>query len=98
MYDDLTNNYHNTYYASTKESTLTSSVLAKIPLVGDKYLLNNNYTNNDLYSREYFGKINIEKARFQLLDQYGDIVNIDQSDFIQNNYYFTLLFDSVYDL
>ena len=98
VFDDMTNNYHNTYYASTRDSTLTSSVLAKIPLKGDKYVLDNTNTDYSIYSREYFGKVNIEKARFQLLSPSGNLINIDQFDFVKNNYYFTLLFDTIYNL
>ena len=98
VFDDMTNNYHNTYYASTRDSTLTSSVLAKIPLKDDKYVLDNTNTNYAIYSREYFGKVDIEKARFKLLSPNGDLVNIDQFDFIKNNYHFTLLFDTIYNL
>lgn len=98
VYDDLTNNYHSSYKASTRESTLTSSILAKIPLVNDNYIIDNSGTNLDTYSREYFGKINIDRARFQLLTPDGDLVNIDQRDYIENNYYFTLFCEAVYDI
>jgi hypothetical protein len=98
-FDDMTNNYYNTYYATTRESSLTSSVLAKIPLKDNtKYTLENTNTDLDLYSREYFGKINIEKARFRLLDPDGNLININQENHIRNNYYFTLVFETVYDL
>ena len=98
VYDDLTNNYHSSYKASTRESTLTSSILAKIPLIDDKYILDNSGSNLDTFSREYFGKINIDRARFQLLSPDGDLVNIDQTDYIENNYYFTLFCEAVYDI
>lgn len=98
VYDDLTNNYHSSYNASTRESTLTSSILAKIPLIDDKYILDNSGSNLDTFSREYFGKINIDRARFQLLSPDGDLVNIDQTDYIENNYYFTLFCEAVYDI
>jgi hypothetical protein len=94
VYDDLTNHYHSSYKASTRESTLTSSILAKIPLIGDKYILDNSGSNLDTFSRDYFGKINIDRARFKLLSPDGDLVNIDQTDYIENNYYFTLFCES----
>ena len=98
LYDDLTNNYHTSYYASTRESSLSSSVLAYVPLDGDVYKLDNRGSDLDVYSREYFGKVNIEKARFQLLSPDGDLVNIDQTDFVNNNYYFKLSAECVYDI
>ena len=98
LYDDLTNNYHTSYYASTRESSLSSSVLAYVPLEGDVYKLDNSGSDLDVYSREYFGKVNIEKARFQLLSPDGDLVNIDQTDFVNNNYYFKLAVECVYDI
>jgi len=98
LYDDLTNNYHTSYYASTRESSLPSTVLASIPLQGDEYKLDNSGTDLDAYSREYFGKINIEKARFELLSPDGDLVNIDQTDFIENNYHMQLLAECVYEI
>lgn len=98
VYDDLTNNYHSSYKASTRESTLTSSILAKVPLVNDTYILDNSGSNLDTFSREYFGKINVDKARFQLLSPDGDLVNIDQTDYVENNYYFTLFCEAVYDI
>lgn len=98
VYDDLTNNYHNCYHANTRESTLSSSVLAKIPLVGDMYKLDNTGSDLDAYSREYYGKVNVERARFQLLSPDGDLVNICQKDYVDNNYHFTLSLDCVYDI
>jgi hypothetical protein len=98
LYDDLTNNYHTSYYASTRESSLSSSVLAYVPLDGDFYKLDNRGSDLDVYSREYFGKVNIEKARFQLLSPDGDLVNIDQTHFVNNNYYFKLAAECVYDI
>jgi hypothetical protein len=98
LYDDLTNNYHTSYYASTRESSLSSSVLAYVPLEGEFYKLDNRGSDLDVYSREYFGKVNIEKARFQLLTPDGDLVNIDQTDFVDNNYYFKLAAECVYDI
>ena len=97
LYDDLTNNYHTSYYASTRDSSLPSTVLAFIPLVGDEYKLENSGSDLDTYSREYFGKINIEKARFQLLSPDGDLVNIDQTDYVENNYFFKLISECIYD-
>lgn len=98
LYDDLTNNYHTSYYASTRESSLSSSVLAYVPLEGEFYKLDNRGSDLDVYSREYFGKVNIEKARFQLLTPDGDLVNIDQTDFVNNNYYFKLAAECIYDI
>ena len=98
VYDDLTNNYHSSYKASTRESTLTSCILAKIPLVNDNYILDNSGSNLDAYSREYFGKINLDRARFQLLSPEGDLVNINQTNYVENNYHFTLFCEAVYDI
>ena len=98
LYDDLTNIIIITsYYASTRDSSLPSTVLAFIPLVGDEYKLENSGSDLDTYSREYFGKINIEKARFQLLSPDGDLVNIDQTDYVENNYFFKLISECIYD-
>ena len=100
VFDDMTNSYHNTYHASVQDSYLSSSILAMIPLVNNNYIIDNTNVDQDLYSREYFGKVNIEKARIQLLDENGDLVNINQTNKIhsENQYYLKLLLERIYDL
>ena len=63
-----------------------------------KYKLVNSGGQLDAYSREYYGKVDVEKARFKLLSPDGDLVNISQDSFVDNNYYFTLMLQCVYDI
>jgi hypothetical protein len=42
--------------------------------------------------REYFGPVNIQKLKCQLLNQYGETINLNNMDFS-----FSLEFESAYD-
>ena len=94
--DDFNNNVNNYFTAAFNNSIMNRNILARIP----QYRINN-YSNmlvaddiNDLAtsSRNYFGPINIQKLKIQLIDEYGRIVYINNRDFSM-----ALEFDCVYN-
>jgi len=94
--DDYNNNVNNYFMAAFNDSMMSRNILARIP----QYRLNN-FSNmlvaddiNDLAtsSRNYFGPINVQKLKIQLVDEYGRIVYINNRDFS-----LALEFDCVYN-
>jgi len=94
--DDYNNNVNNYFMAAFNNSIMSRNILARIP----QYRLNN-FSNmlvaddiNDLAtsSRNYFGPINVQKLKIQLVDEYGRIVYINNRDFS-----LALEFDCIYN-
>jgi len=80
--------------AMFNDSYIDKNILAKIPYS------NNNYQilfdgNNEILSpkRQYFGPVDIKKMGVQLLNKYGQVVNLNFMDFS-----FTLEVEMVYDI
>lgn len=89
--DDFNNNYGTSIVSPFQESAMNNkAILAKIPIYPD---LNNVENSNFESKREYFGPVNIDKIRVQLLDEYGRIVDLNNND-----YCFTLRIDQQYNV
>jgi hypothetical protein len=72
--------FSNSMVSSINSST--SNILGMIPLTSNNWQVC--FVNgNDLIEkkREYFGPVNIYKLKIQLLDQYGNIVDLNNMDF-----------------
>ena len=72
--------FSNSMVSSSNSST--SNILGMIPLTSNNWQVC--FVNgNDLIEkkREYFGPVNIYKLKIQLLDQYGDIIDLNNMDF-----------------
>ena len=72
--------FSNSMVSSSNSST--SNILGMIPLTSNSWQVC--FVNgNDLIEkkREYFGPVNICKLKIQLLDQYGDIIDLNNMDF-----------------
>jgi len=92
------NDYHiynsSSLIAIFNDSYIDKNILAKIPYS------NNNFQilftgNNDILSpkRQYFGPIDIKKMGVQLLNKYGQVINLNLMDFS-----FTLEVEMIYDI
>jgi hypothetical protein len=92
--DDFNNNVCDGFYGAFTSSLLNKNILARISLQGNMY----NYSIKDNLNltttpRQYFGPVNIQKLRIQLLDEYGRVINLNYMD-----YSFCLTFQTLYNL
>lgn len=93
--DDFNNNVNNGFYSAFNSSLLNNNILARISVQSKG--LYTTYTENNsnivTYPRQYFGPVNIYNMQIQLLDEYGRILNLNNTD-----YSFCLTMQMVYDL
>lgn len=89
--DDFNKNYSNTLSSPFQESAFNdNTAIAKIPHTPDAP----NYDNMNYKSkREYFGPVNIKKLHIKLLDEMGQIVDLNNND-----YAFTIEIKQLYDV
>lgn len=94
--DDFNNSVNDGFYGAFSSSFLNKNILARITLQNT----NTNYSilsQNNLAlitnPRQYFGPVNIQNIKIQLLDEYGRILNLNNMDFS-----FCLTFQTVYNL
>jgi hypothetical protein len=92
--DDFNNNVNNGFYSAFNSSILNKNILARISYK-DGVFTNISQNNLSIVTtpRTYFGPVNIQKMRIQLLDEYGRIIDLNNMD-----YSFCLTMQSVYDL
>jgi hypothetical protein len=93
--DDFNNNVNNGFYSAFNSSLLNNNILARISVQSKG--LYTTYTENNsnivTYPRQYFGPVNIYNMQIQLLDEYGRVLNLNNTD-----YSFCLTMQMVYDL
>lgn len=91
--DDHNNSMSDNFYSVYSSSVLNKNILARISVRGNvfNYMAQNNLglTTN---AREYYGPVNINKLSFQLLDEFGRVLNLHNMD-----YSFCLTFETVFD-
>lgn len=94
--DDYNNNVNNSFYSAFNSSILNKNILARISLQTGTGFLDVNSQNNLMLTataRQYFGPVDIQKLRIQLLDEYGRVIDLNNTD-----YSFCLTLQSLYDL
>ena len=92
--NEYTNNNSTTVMGIFSNDYLEKNILAKIPLQVDTFnILYDNTSTLISKKRDYFGPIDIAKFSIKLLDQYGDAVDLNESD-----YSFTLELEIAYDI
>lgn len=92
--DDNNNNVNNSFYSAFNSSLLNKNILARISTLSSFFnVLSQNNLSLITTPRQYFGPVDIQKLRIQLLDEYGRIIDLHNMD-----YSFCLTFQSVYDL
>jgi len=85
--DEFSSNSPNSFISPFSTSILNKNILAKISLDHQKYqfgsLLIANYSDGHLQSdkRIYSGKINLQRLKVQLVNEYGISINLNGSDF-----------------
>ena len=87
--DDFNNNTNNYFQSAFSDSILNKNILARINLSSMKKTngIYGNYGNDNfitqihgLRKRNYFGPVDIQKLRIQLLDEYGRIIQLNNMD------------------
>ena len=91
--DDFNNNVNNGFYSAFSESVMNNNILARISMSGATFDDIQESTSVSVYTRQYFGPVNINKLQVQLLDEYGRTINLNNMD-----YSFCLEFQIIYDL
>jgi hypothetical protein len=92
--DDFNNSVNDGFISAYTSSIMNKNVIARIS--NPEQTFNVNLQNNlklITTTREYFGPVDIQKMRIQILDEYGRILNLNNMD-----YSFCLSFQVVYDL
>ena len=97
--NDYNNSQTQNIIGMFSQSLIVDNILAMIPLNQSIDFPTINYnicfnSGNDYIEkkREYFGPVNIQKLKFQLLNQYGEVINLNNMDFS-----FSLEFECAYD-
>jgi len=92
--DDYNNNVTNGFYSAFNASILNKNILARISFQPNPF---GSIAQNNLSlittPRQYFGPVDIQKLKIQLLDEYGRVIEMNNMD-----YSFCLTFTSVYDI
>jgi len=92
--DDYNNSVNNGFYSAFNSSNLNKNILARISLQSPAFnILSENNLNFITYTREYFGPVTLQNMMIQLLDPYGRILDLNNSD-----YSFCLSMQSIYDI
>lgn len=80
--DDFNNSSNINYLTSSKNSLLPDNILARISIKGYAFSVQSQ-TDLSIYTepRYYYGPVNIEKLHIKVVDEYGRIVDLNNSDF-----------------
>lgn len=92
--NDFNNSQAQNVFGMYSRSIIGDNILGMIPITSQAFYVN--FTNgNDFIERkrEYFGPVRIQRLKIQLLNQYGDIINLNNMD-----YSFTLELEIGYDI
>ena len=92
--DDYNNNVNNSFFSAFHSSILNKNILARISTKNSWFdILSQSNLNLITTPRQYFGPVDIQKLKIQLLDEYGRVIDLHNMD-----YSFCLTLQSVYDL
>ena len=92
--NDFNNSQAQNVFGMYSRSIIGDNILGMIPITSQAFYVN--FTNgNDFIERkrEYFGPVRIQRLKVELLNQYGDIINLNNMD-----YSFTLELEIGYDI
>lgn len=92
--DDFNNSANNHFITAFNQSILNPNILARISLRGNYFgILMDNDLNILTEPRKYFGPVDIQRLRIRLYDDFGRILEMNNS-----NFSFCLVFTILYDL
>lgn len=92
--NDFNNSQAQNVFGMYSKSIIGNNILGMLPLTAPEYSINFT-TGNDLIERrrEYFGPVRIQRLKIELVNQYGDIINLNNMDFS-----FSLELEIAYDI
>jgi hypothetical protein len=92
--NDFNNSQAQNVFGMYSKSIIGDNILAMIPITSASFYVNFT-TGSDLIEkrREYFGPVRIQRLKIQLLNQYGDLINLNNMD-----YSFSLELEIGYDI
>jgi hypothetical protein len=91
--DDFQKSMHEVVKIVYEDSFLQKNILARIPMGVTSHNKLFIYRDiNNVQRRNYFGQVNIKRMRIQLIDEYGEPVDLNDSD-----YSFNLEFEVLYE-
>lgn len=92
--NDYNNNFSNVVTAILPNFSLTQNILSVIPITSNQFDVTFLNGADLIYkTRKYFTPVNLSKISIQMLDQYGQILNLHQTD-----YAFSLQFETLYNI
>ena len=74
-------------------SSVTKNILARIPIITSKFNYDFVEHGEESIKREYFGPVDIERLDIKLLDEFGEILDLNNLD-----YSLALEFECLYNL
>jgi len=80
--DDFNKNSNDQFISNYAQSILRDNILARVQMRAQTF--STNYTTNSniiSHKREYFGPVTIEKMRIQILNEYGQKVDLNNMDY-----------------
>jgi hypothetical protein len=80
--NDYNNSQAQNVFGMYSKSIIGDNILGMIPITSQDFMVN--FTNgNDFIEkkREYFGPVRIQRMKIQLLNQFGDIINLNNMDY-----------------
>ena len=92
--DDYNNNVNNGFYSAFNSSILNKNILARITLQSGAFnILTENNLNLITHPRDYYGPVTLQNMTIQLLDPYGRVLDLNNTD-----YSFCLSLQTIYDI
>jgi hypothetical protein len=80
--NDFNNSQTQNILGLFSKSVISNNILAMIPATKNNITINNTDYNGIIEKkREYFGPVNIQKIKVQLLNQHGEYINLNNMDF-----------------
>jgi hypothetical protein len=79
--NDYQNNKNIEHIVGLEYSLLNEDILAKIPMTNGKLCLIVDVTNEQAKTRLYNGPINLNRIQIQILDKFGNIIDLNNMDF-----------------
>lgn len=90
--DDFQKSIHDSVKIVYHDSFLQKNILARIPMTSTNNKLIIYHDVGKIQKREYLGQVNIKRIHIQLIDEYGELVDLNESD-----YSFNLEFEVLYE-
>ena len=93
LLEDFNTSVNVNFFTNNEESLLNSNVLGRISLKGSSFSIQSQ-TDFAVYSqpRFYYGPVNIDKLKVNVIDEYGRVVNLNGADWA-----FTISLTVIYD-